>query len=266
MNYLLETTYDAIKYNPKKMEDLLEKNKIVVLRDYNLKENSHNFFNRFSDDIGFVYNIDEDLVTGKPTGKRWIDITYDPNRQDRYRTAAFGQPLHTDFSYIDIRDNIQFFYCVSQAELGGSTVFIDTRYLVELIELANENELKKHLMSYDVIFSKGGRKRISKILFKDVDDYRVNWNYYCVDNKNRHEILKLQEKFHDFLERRIVRSGLLTEILLKKNDVVFFHDELVLHGRNSYFATYKGQRSLNKCTLILNSRREKNKGLIKFNQ
>ncbi len=264
MNYIVETNYDCIKYNPSIIEDLLEKHKVVVLRDYDSTEDSVSFFNKFSDAIGYVYYIDEDVVTGKPTGKRWIDITYDPEMQDRYRTAAYGQPLHTDFSYINIRDNVQFFYCVSQAELGGSTVFIDSIRLVELLDLANANDLKHRLMSLDVVFSKGGRERISKILIKDGEDYRVNWNYYCVDKNNTQEVLDLQEEFHEFLERRVVRSGLLTEVLLRKNDVVFFHDELVLHGRNSFFATYKGQRSLNKGTLILDSRREKNKGLIKF--
>lgn len=264
MNYLLETTYEAIAYSPSRMEALLETNKIVVLRDYLLEADSLAFFNDFSDGIGFIYHIDEDIETGKPTGKRWIDISYDPDRQDRYRTAAYAQPLHTDFSYINIRDNVQFFYCVSQAELGGSTVFIDTKRLVELLELANANALKDQLLELDVIFSKGGRERVSKILIKDGDDYRVNWNYYCVSRANSQEVLDLQEAFHEFLERRIVRSGLLTEVLLRKNDVVFFHDELVLHGRNSYFATHKGQRSLNKGTLILESRRSKNKGLINF--
>ncbi|MGM5470812.1 TauD/TfdA family dioxygenase [Flavobacteriaceae bacterium LMO-SS05] len=264
MNYLVETTYEAIAYAPKTLEALLEQHKVVVLRDYKLKADSLTFFNAFSDDIGFVYAIDEDIVTGKPTGKRWIDITYDPDRQDRYRTAAYAQPLHTDFSYINIRDNVQFFYCVGQAELGGSTVFIDSLRLVELLDLANAHDLKEQLMTLDVVFSKGGRERVSKILIKDGEDYRLNWNYYCVDANNTQEVLDLQEAFHEFLERRVVRSGLLTEVLLHKNDVVFFHDELVLHGRNSYFATHKGQRSLNKGTLILESRREKNKGLINF--
>jgi alpha-ketoglutarate-dependent taurine dioxygenase len=264
MNYLVETTYDAITYTPKKMEALLETHKVVVLRDYNLMEDSLSFFNDFSDGIGFIYHIDEDIITGKPTGKRWIDITYDPDRQDRYRSAAYAQPLHTDFSYINITDNVQFFYCVSQAELGGSTIFIDTLRLVELLDLANANDLKERLMCLDVVFNKGGRERISKILVKEGDDYRVNWNYYCVDKKNTQEVLDLQEEFHEFLERRVVRSGLLTEVLLHKNDVVFFHDELVLHGRNAYFATHKGQRSLNKGTLILESRRKKNTGLINF--
>lgn len=264
MNYLVETTYDALKYNPKKMKELLEHNKVVVLRDYNYSEDSLSFFNEFSDGIGFIYNIDEDIVTGKPTGKRWIDITYDPARQDRYRSAAYAQPLHTDFSYINIRDNVQFFYCVNQAKLGGSTVFIDTLRLIELLDLASATELKEKLINLDVIFSKGGRERISKILIKDGDDYRVNWNYYCVSKDNTQDVLDLQEEFNEFLERRVVRSGLLTEVLLNKNDVVFFHDELVLHGRNSYFATHKGQRSLNKGTLILESRREKNIGLINF--
>jgi hypothetical protein len=55
-----------------------------------------------------------------------------------------------------------------------------------------------------------------------------------------------------------VPSGLLTELLLHKNDVVFFSDYRVLHGRNSYFATYKGQRSLNKGSILLETRVHKN--------
>lgn len=262
MNFLKETTYESVNYSPEQLIPLLEENKVVVLRGFNRAEEPLEFFESFSDRLGYIHNMDEDLLTGEATGKRWIDITYDPKVQNKYRSAPVAQPLHTDASYIDIRDNVQFFYCVSRAELGGSTVFIDSVKLVKLIQLAEETELLDRLLNTEIIFGKDKRTRVSPILYPDGDDYRLNWNYYCLGEGNTDEAKQLFEDFHQFLERRVVKSGLLTEVLLEKNDVVFFHDELVLHGRNSYFAKYKGQRSLNKGMLILDSRLEKNNGLI----
>lgn len=262
MNFLKETTYQEVNYSAAELIPILESNKVVVLRDYNHELDPLDFFESLTNELGYMYSIDEDLKSGLSTGKKWIDITYDPAIKDRYRAAPVAQPLHTDASYLDIRDNIQFFYCVSQAKLGGSTTFIDSNLLVKLIEMAGEQDLLEKLLNIEITFSKGERKRVSTILWKDGDDYRFNWNYYRIDKSNSLEVKDLFEEFHAFLENRVVKSGLLTGVLLKKNDVVFFQDELVLHGRQSYFAEFKGQRSLNKGTLILNSRFHKNEGLI----
>jgi alpha-ketoglutarate-dependent taurine dioxygenase len=86
----------------------------------------------------------------------------------------------------------------------------------------------------------------------------LNWNFFCVAKDITPTQKELVDKFHEFLETRVVKSGLLTETALRKNDVVFFHDELILHGRNSYFATAKGERSLSKGTMLLDSRLYKN--------
>jgi alpha-ketoglutarate-dependent taurine dioxygenase len=266
MNFLLETTYRSINYSHDLLIPLLEANKVVVVREYESDIEPLDFFESLADKLGYIHPIDEDIVTGKSTGKKWIDITYDPQIKDKYRTAPVAQPLHTDASYVDIRDNIQFFYCVSQASLGGSTVFIDANFLVQLMKKASEQELIQRLMDTTVIFSKDTRKRVSPILRRNHNTYRFNWNYYCRDANNSPAVKALFEDFHTFLQMRVVQSGLLTEVLLKKNDVVFFHDELVLHGRNSYFADFPGQRSLNKGTLILQSRLPLNKGLIIYNK
>ncbi len=258
MNYLVSKDYKEINYSAEEMVPLLENNKVVVLKNYGLDRDPLEFFTEFSDKLGYIYNVDESVETGEATGKRWIDITYDPAIKDKYRTAPVGQPLHTDASYIDIKDNIQFFYCVGAAKMGGATIFIDSRFLVDLFEPAGEGELLESLMEQDVTFSKGLRNRREPIIQKDGDDWRLNWNYFCGDKGNQESEKKLVERFHTFLETRVVRSGLVTEVMLKKNDAVFFHDELVLHGRNSYFATEKGQRSLNKGTIILESRFGKN--------
>lgn len=252
MEFLIEKSYKDINYSAQEMGKLIKKYKVIVLRDYGLDEEPLEFFTKFTDQIGKIHDIDEDLLTGNPTGKRWVDITYDPAIKDKYRSAPVAQPLHTDASYENIEDNVQFFYCVSQAKLGGATVFIDANNIVELLEMAGETELLEDIQSHTIKFSKGPQYKNSPILKKKGDKYHFNWNYYCGDPENSVEEKELFERFHNFLETRVVKSGLVTDVLLGKNDVVFFHDELVLHGRNSYFATEKGQRSLNKGTILLN--------------
>ena len=251
MEFFIEKNYSDIDYSSEQMIDLLNQYKVVVLRNYEQDTNALDFFTSFSDQIGNVIDIDEDKITGKKTGKRWIDITYDPAIKNKYRSAPVAQPLHTDASYVDFSNNIQFFYCVSQAKLGGATVFIDSRFVVDLMKIAKETDLLQLLLSKEIKFAKDTRSRISPILRFIDNDYHFNWNYYCGDKNNSAEIKALFERFHHFLETRVVKSGLLKEVLLKKNDVVFFHDELVLHGRNAYFATKKGERSLNKGTVFL---------------
>jgi alpha-ketoglutarate-dependent taurine dioxygenase len=64
-------------------------------------------------------------------------------------------------------------------------------------------------------------------------------------------VLDLCERFHHFLETRIVASGITTACQLEKGEAVFFHDDRVIHGRNAFFAEYPGQRSLIKGKVIL---------------
>jgi len=62
----------------------------------------------------------------------------------------------------------------------------------------------------------------------------------------------LVEEFKQFLNDRIENSGMLDSVILENNDVVFWRDSYLLHGRNSYFAREKGDRKLLKGSLILN--------------
>lgn len=263
MNFLFTTTFKAIDYKPENLLPLLENNKVTLVRDYNLATPPLDFFEHFSDQLGHIFNMDQDLLTGKSTGKRWIPISYDPNVPDKYRSAPVAQPLHTDASYRETVDNINFFFCESQAELGGATTFIDSNYVVELLKLAGEGQLLDELMSTRVVFSKDRRRRVEHIIWEEDNDLHMNWNYYTVDKtENDAGVLDLVERFHQFLERRIVPSGLVTAVMLRKNDVVFFNDERILHGRQSYFAKYKGQRSLIKGCIILESRMDKNPWML----
>lgn len=245
MKFLLETTYREIAYSSKLMNRMLNEYKIVVLRNYQSDDNPIEFFEDFTDNIGKVHYVQEDVKTAKQTGEKWIDVTFDPEITDKYRTASVAQPLHTDGSYCDFENNIQFLYCVKQARFGGATVFLDTKTLIQILDFENKSLLKS-LMEIPIVHRKGDREKTKPILTKFNDDWKINWNYQPALNGNNNR--ELIDEFHNLLEK-IVRAGLTTEVLLQENDVVFFHDELVLHGRNAYFAREKGERSLNKGTI-----------------
>ena len=116
-----------------------------------------------------------------------------------------------------------------------------------------EDKLLEELLSTDVVFSKGGSRKVRKILDQDGEGYLANWNYYCIDRtENAPEVLDLCERYHQFLETRIINAGIVMGAQLEKGEAVFFHDDRVLHGRNAFFAEYPGQRSLIKGKVILN--------------
>jgi alpha-ketoglutarate-dependent taurine dioxygenase len=249
LNFIYEVNYESINYDPNIVRELLKQNKVLVLRNYTLDQDINEWFDDFSEKLGTIIDMDEDLETGSPTGNRWIAISYDENNPDKYRTAPVRQPLHTDYSYIQFDNNIQFFYCNSRAERGGATTFIDVEDIVELLKLDGKGDLLERLMTIPIRHQKAERFKEKPIIQIIDGEYHINWNYYPALTGNSD--IKLIEDFHEFLETRIVNSGLVHQALLEKNDCVFFHDELLLHGRNSYFAKYKGQRELMKGTVLL---------------
>jgi hypothetical protein len=106
-------------------------------------------------------------------------------------------------------------------------------------------------MTIVVNFEKSGSKKVRKILDKDETSYLANWNYYCIDKENTPEALQLVEDFHQYLESRIIKAGIVLPAQLEVGEAVFFHDDRLLHGRNAYFATEKGERCLIKGKIIL---------------
>ena len=227
--------------------------KVIHLSGYNLEIPIQEFYTKLSDSIGEIFNEDEDLLTGERKDNRWIDISYDPAIQDRYRSSNTRQPLHTDDSYVELGNekSLQFFYCESRATYGGATIFYDLPELVACLKMDGREELLEQLLTTHVNFDKAGNKKVRRILDRDANGYLANWNYYCIDVENTSFSLALCEEFHQFLESRIVESGLVKPVQLEKGDAVFFHDDRILHGRNAFFASVKGERCLIKGKIIL---------------
>lgn len=252
MKFLHEIQFSSEQQALNDVYEYLYQTKIVVLRNVEVSVDELDFYSRLSNFLGSVFDVDEDIYTGELTGNRWIDIRYDPEIQDRYRTAKVHQPLHTDDSYIPHDNSVTFFFSKSRAPKGGATVFLDSEELIELLKLDNEYELLDALYHVPVCFSKAGSKRTRPILTRDELGLSLNYNYYCLDENNGEEAVQTVNRLHNFLEKRVRDAGILLPVMLEKGDAVLFHDQRLLHGRNSYFARKAGDRYLKKGSVILN--------------
>jgi alpha-ketoglutarate-dependent taurine dioxygenase len=253
MKFIKKTKFKNVE-DPSQLKKLLKKYKVVLVKGCNPNSDLTLFMDDYLQKIGEVLNDqDEDLLTGRQTGNKFIDITYNPLHQNLYRSSSNSQPLHTDFSYVNVEDNIQFLICESASTLGGATTFIDTKDLIELMVIDGKEKLLTNLKTVDVGFKKCDvRLKKTKILKEVNGDFKINYNYQpFLRYNNDKDVIDIVNEFKEFLEVKVEKSGLLTSIKLQKGDIVFFNDSLVLHGRNSYFAKKEGDRKLIKGTLII---------------
>ncbi|GAA4407789.1 hypothetical protein GCM10023187_28850 [Nibrella viscosa] len=254
MNFFQQLTYTTPDETIQNVREAVLNNKLVYLQGFKEDLPVHDFYTRLSETIGKIHAAGEDIATGQATGSRWIDITYDPQIPDRYRSSNTRQPLHTDDSYVELHgeEAINFFYCASRAKIGGATTFYDLPDLIECLKLDGEEKLLEELMTTDVVHEKGGSRKVRKIIDKDEKGYLANYNYYCISKEeNPADVLDMVERFQTFLENRIHNAGVVMAVQLQKGEAVFFHDDRLLHGRHSFFAEYPGQRSLIKGKIIL---------------
>lgn len=102
MNFFQQVVYTTPEETIQNVKEAVQNNKLVYLSDFREDLPVHDFYSKLSETIGRIHAADEDLATGQMTGNRWIDITYDPQIPDRYRSSNTRQPLHTDDSYVEL--------------------------------------------------------------------------------------------------------------------------------------------------------------------
>lgn len=211
------------KEGAKRISHILTRCKIVhVTRP---EGNFNDYYYEMAPLIGELVPMEENLSTGDKTGDLFTDIVYNPHIDNSFRHSSTRQPLHTDGSYEADAPNISFFYCIAKAQFGGATTFIDGIDLLRILS-AHDQQLFKEACHYAVKFSKGSDSKTRPIIGNA--GRQLTWNYYRAEQSD------LCWRFHRFLEDKVVEGGLLTPILLQEGEALFFHDEMVLHGRNSF--------------------------------
>lgn len=240
-NFLKVVSYSAGEHFAEEFTRILKQYNIVHLKDIPEGIDCKVFYSDLTDQLGEVINVDEDVKTGNAISQeRWTDVRYDKNFEYSFRHSNTRQPLHTDAAYTNFDMDVNFLFCVENAQIGGATTFLDTELLIHILK-TYEPDLYEKLMTVEVNFGKGedqGKK--SKILSIDDRGYKLNWNYYRIMPDNPDEVKQLCEEFHKFLEERVVAAGLLTQVYLKPGEAVFIQDDRILHGRCSFY----GNRNL----------------------
>lgn len=194
-----------------------------------------NFYSRLAAQLGRSVGIGEDLHTGNANEEQWVEIKYDKNHASTFQHSNTRQPLHTDAAYTHINPDINFFFCLQQADIGGATTFVDVKDVMSILD-KYEPELARDIRNTEILFGKGtNQRKQSKIIYLATSSLKVNWNYYRVSPENNKAALQLCESFQSFLENRIVGGGMLQPVSLKAGECLFFHDDEVLHGRNAFY-------------------------------
>ncbi len=254
MNYFKKIDYRNFTNASEELKNNMPGYQLIHLADFTFDVSTDEFYKSVSDSLGETQPINEDKKTGLLTGERWIDITFDPAEPDKYRSSKTRQPFHTDDSYIEIdgaEGRVTFFYCESQANIGGATTFLKSDDIINALTFDEEFQLLEDLHKIPVKFSKSDSVKVRTILNEDAVGKIWNWNWHCVDKDNSSEALGLAKRFHDFLENRILMAGLAMSVHLLPGEAVFFHDHRLLHGRNAFFTKEFGGRKLIKGAFVL---------------
>ncbi|MBL4586930.1 MAG: TauD/TfdA family dioxygenase [Flavobacteriales bacterium] len=167
--------------------------------------------------------------------------------EDKYSDKR--HPLHTDYSTSPMDLGMTFFFCQQPAQFGGATLFVDPEVLIAALK-EYDPELLEQLCNTEVELSRQGlkeSKRVARIIDISGAEAILNWNYFRAAQIKDETVKEMVEKFHGFLEDKIVMGGLTTAVKLKVREGVFFHDSNVLHGRYSFI----GDRCLKKGTIVL---------------
>ena len=250
LNFLTEFQHTGRPADLENFRQRIRDHKVTIYKGLPLDANFQEFYENLAAVAGNYVKLNEDYRTGDQTEKQdnWLDIRFEESKKtETFRHSDTRQPIHTDGAYNSYTWDVTFFYCLEFAPVGGATTFIDGVKLIDLME-KYEKDLLRELETVDVIFDKGTtQQKTSKIVRYDEKGPLLNWNYYRISDRNSPEVRDLCERFHWFLENKIVSGGLLNGAYLKKGEAVFFHDERVLHGRYAFF----GNRHLMKGGLNL---------------
>lgn len=221
------------------------------------------YYASLASEIGLFLNGDLDPTTAKVMTNTWGEVKYDAVRSEKaYRYSDKQHPLHTDYSTLPIDLEMVLMFCEQPAFLGGATLFLDPALLIESLGIYDA-ELLELVSTLEVRMVREGPEptvKVAKIIDYDSNGPVFNWNYFRVSKSNIPVVLEMTERFHYFLEQKIVMGGIAKAIKLEAGEALFFHDCRVLHGRHSFI----GARSMKKGTLVIDKIQEV-KNALKMN-
>lgn len=238
--FMRQLEYDADEKFGERLSKLLRTTKLVHVKSVPARINQEKFYETISAKVGRFVDSDENAISGEKTGRMWTDIQYNPEQDRHFRHSKTAQPLHTDSAYDTYSVDIVFFFCVKQAPQGGETLFLDALDLIYHLNRENP-ELFDDLQKIPIAFRKGSGGKERPIITWDAKGPVLTWNYYRASSENE-EGKQLIERFHSFLEEKMINGKRTLPLRLMPGEAVFFQDERLLHGRNAFTAANAGDR------------------------
>ena len=247
--------YRELEYTPdiaEVIKEHAEQTIALYVKNVPRSINPEEFYTGLARIIGYFPHVDEDPVTGQVTENTWTEIRYvKEKRTEAYKYSDLRHTLHTDYCYIprsytDIEWT--FLFCINPADIGGATVAMDPYLLIDILQ-DREPQLYADLTTLDVIFERPGavfEANTARIIDFDETGPLFCWSNNRISEKNTPEAVELCNRFHEFLETRIIGGGLVAEVNLRPGEALFFQDKRYLHGRNAFY----GNRFLKKGPII----------------
>ncbi len=248
-NFNKETASSIIK------KWIVEENKVFHLIGDLKKKNIRDFYEKIGNILGKYHKLAEDVNLGDRTNQQankiWMEVRYDSSIDDAYRHSSNPQPLHTDGSYNPDFPSATIMCCISNSATGGETIFLDLKKLVEILK-QDDPELLEFLFTEEILHERSGFINKKKILYLDDKKLKINFNYYCVSQKNSAMSLTNIEKFFNFINKSEKIKKNITAVKLGEGDAVFWKDSEILHGRNGFLPKKDSERFLWKAAIQIN--------------
>ena len=243
--------FEAVSDNIKRVWKEKEA-KVFVLKADKVPSDVKVFYEKAFPHLGTPIPLAEDVNVGgrdnQRTGEIWFEVRYVPHHDDAYRHSANAQPLHTDGSYIPDFPSSTLLACVANAGEGGETTFIDSKDILAILQ-EEQPQLLEKLLSNKIPHARSGDFRNDEVIRVENDDVFVNWNYYCVDNNIDSTLRETVEEYQNFLLNSVGIKEKTIGVKLQPGDAVFWKDNYVLHGRNSFIANQESERFIWKCAI-----------------
>jgi len=245
--------YEISKENHKKiyqnfMSDWLDKNLKVFTFKSNISSNNvKDFYDSFFSEIGrFLPYAEDATVTDRSkgrTGEVWMEIRNVSSIKNAYRHSTNSQPLHTDGSYIP-NFPTSILTCVTNVKKGGETIFVNIESVLKDLKYFNI-ELYDFVTSENILHERCGESRENKIFYLEKDILKVNFNYYCISDKNPEYILKFAKQLLNYfilIEKNQRQDVELFQVKLNTGEAVIWKDDQILHGRHGFIAKHDSER------------------------
>ena len=226
-------------------------NKIFYFTSANLaKQDVRDFYSSFFNKNIEFKNFAEDAQikdrNNQRTNSIWMEVRFDPKIKNAYRHSSSSQPLHTDGSYIKKYTNSTLMCCVKNNTRRGETTFISGNDLFKILKKKN-NDLLKNILKFNIIHSRSGDTKRSKILYRYKNIWKLNWNFFCVKKNQNLKIRNIVNDFKFFLDNDKDIKKKIVPIKMKTGDALVWKDSEVLHGRNGFIANKVSDRFIWKC-------------------